>query len=693
MKTNALTRAMLIWTVAATLPCVPVVQAQTAPPAVSSEALELEPPASADALEPTALEELLAPIALYPDALLGAMFATASHPQEVLDAGNWRLDKTTLTGRELDEAAERSGFGPGARMLLAFPSVLDMMCQNFAWTRRLGAVFNADQTALMAAVQRLRAQAVAQGNLTSTPEQEVSQRVVDAQQVVEITPTNPRVFHVPQYNPEAVYTQPAPVPAQVVPVPGELGVSRVVAGGSGFSTADVVAAGVIGFTAGIVLSNLFDDDRRVHREYYERYPCPYPRWGTGAFYYDNRPWSVTVYRYRPYYGYGFRPGYRPGWGYRPPPDYPWYWQRPPVWQRPPPGYGPQVVVNVHQTQVNYFNRFEGQGSQALGGKPRPTLVTRPVREQVNTHYRPKPKPEKPVPPRPTTATGITVAPPADRPTTRPVPRPEGLEQGVGRPGVTAGGLSQGGRPRPEGGRPPPQVPNISEQDLQNGLPPGLRPPPRPAPEGRPTERPTTVLRPTAPPPTRLPPAGLTPGERPEVAPGLLPPRPQTRPAPADVRPPPRPVERPETVLRPAPPPAPPPQVRPAPVERPVPVERPMPMDRPVPMERPATMVRPAPVERPMPVERPAPAARPAMPQLMPGARLPGQPLLPPAARPVAPRDETAPMRRPAPPAPMARPEPRSAPAPGPRPQSGGSAAGQDPRAFAKPRRGSEDERR
>jgi hypothetical protein len=288
----------VVCALAALIPLPPTVAAQTPPATSTSEALAREPPASAEALEATALEELLAPIALYPDALLGAMFATASHPQEVLDAGNWRLDKQQLSGRELDEAAERSGFGPGARMLLAFPSVLDMMCQNFAWTRRLGAVFNADQTALMAAVQRLRAQAVAQGNLTSTPEQEVSQRTVDAQQVVEITPTNPRVFHVPQYNPEAVYTQPALVPAQVVPVPGEYGVTRVIAGSnSGFSTGQVVAAGVIGFTAGIVLANLFDDDRSVHREYYNRYPSPYPRWGTGYFYYDDRPWSVAVYRY------------------------------------------------------------------------------------------------------------------------------------------------------------------------------------------------------------------------------------------------------------------------------------------------------------------------------------------------------------------------------------------------------------
>jgi len=643
VTSELLKRGIVVCALAALIPLQPTVAAQTPPATSTSEALALEPPASAEALEATALEELLAPIALYPDALLGAMFATASHPQEVLDAGNWRLDKQQLSGRELDEAAERSGFGPGARMLLAFPSVLDMMCQNFAWTRRLGAVFNADQTALMAAVQRLRAQAVAKGNLTSTPEQEVSQRTVDAQQVVEITPANPRVFHVPQYNPEAVYTEPAAMPAQFVAVPGEAGVSRVVASAnSGFSTGQVVTAGVIGFTAGIVLSNLFDDDRRVHREYYNRYPCPYPRWGAGYFYYDNRPWSVTVYRYRPYYGYGFRPGYRPGFGYRPPPDYPWYWQRPPVWQRPPPGYGPQVVVNVHQTQVNYFNRFEGQGVQALGGKPRPALVTQPVREQVNTHYRPKPKPQPQLPPRPTTATGTTVAPPPGRPTTRPVPRPDGNAQGVGRPGVSAGLPQGGGRPRPEGGRPPPQMPNVSEQDLQDGLPPGLRPPPRPAPEGRPS----TVLRPGMPPATRLPPSDASQSQRPD-----------RRPAPVDRRPAPRPAERPSSVLHP----------EPAAVRLPPPV--------------------PLPATRPAPVERPAPAPRPVAPSPMPGLRLPAQPLPPP--RPVP---EAAPLRRPAP-SPMARPETRPAPAASSRPQSGNASTPQDPRAFAKPRRGSDDERR
>ena len=216
------------------------------------------PPASAAAMEPVALEELLAPIALYPDALLGAMFAAAAHPQEVMDAGNWRLENPALEGPALDTAAEKAGFGPGTRALLTFPTVLDMMCQNFDWTQQLGAAFNADQGALMAAAQRLRAQALAAGNLASSPEQQVEQRTINEQQVVEIRPTTPTQVYVPQYNPEAVYTQPASAPVQYVAVPGAPGVTQVVAGPS---TGDLIAAGVIGFTTAVIIANIFNQNR------------------------------------------------------------------------------------------------------------------------------------------------------------------------------------------------------------------------------------------------------------------------------------------------------------------------------------------------------------------------------------------------------------------------------------------------
>ena len=106
--------------------------------------LDAAPFASATPMEPVAVNALLAPIALYPNALLGAMLATAAHPQEVMDGDNWRRGNPTLDRPTLDIAAGKAGFGPGARAWLAFPTVLDMMCQNFDWTQQLGAAFNAE---------------------------------------------------------------------------------------------------------------------------------------------------------------------------------------------------------------------------------------------------------------------------------------------------------------------------------------------------------------------------------------------------------------------------------------------------------------------------------------------------------------------------------------------------------------------
>jgi hypothetical protein len=79
---------------------------------------------------PDALEELLAPIALYPDQLLGQILAASVNAQEVLDGGNWLLQNQNLKGNDLDAAAEKAGFGPAMRALIQFPSVVDMMCQQ-----------------------------------------------------------------------------------------------------------------------------------------------------------------------------------------------------------------------------------------------------------------------------------------------------------------------------------------------------------------------------------------------------------------------------------------------------------------------------------------------------------------------------------------------------------------------------------
>src|SRR5262252_1752944 len=99
-----------------------------APPPGSAAATAL--PVTQASWGPDALDELIAPIALYPDQLVGQILAASVNTQEVLDAGNWMLENQNLKGDALDAAAQKAGFGPPTRALVQFPSVVDMMCQE-----------------------------------------------------------------------------------------------------------------------------------------------------------------------------------------------------------------------------------------------------------------------------------------------------------------------------------------------------------------------------------------------------------------------------------------------------------------------------------------------------------------------------------------------------------------------------------
>jgi hypothetical protein len=296
------------------------------------QAPEAAPPASTDAMAPAALDELLAPIALYSDPLLAQVLAAAANPQEVMDGGNWLLQNTSLQGQSLQDAAKQAGFGPSMQALVMFPSVVDMMCQNFDWTKQLGSAFNADQTAVMASVQRLRAQAASVGNLKSSPQQKVETQTVEKQQVIVIQPTDPKVIYVPTYNPQVVYITPPP-PAPVV----------------GPTSGDVIAAGLIGFTAGVIVGSMFNNNR-----YY-----PYPNWGYGGVWYGGNPYSRNVYVYAPNYNRGYPPGYRPGYGYRPPANYPNGWNR--------------ASTLPAYNSSNYYNRFNGNQNLRPGNSPPPLV--------------------------------------------------------------------------------------------------------------------------------------------------------------------------------------------------------------------------------------------------------------------------------------------------------------------------------
>ena len=141
---------------------------------------------------PEALEELLAPIALYPDPVLSQVLIASTNPQEVLDAGNWLIANEGLKGKALDDAAAQVGFTPPIRALVQFPETVDMMCMELGWTTELGQAFVADQAGVLDAVQRLRKQAMDVGNLQVVGAMKVETQEQEGKEVVVLKPAEAR---------------------------------------------------------------------------------------------------------------------------------------------------------------------------------------------------------------------------------------------------------------------------------------------------------------------------------------------------------------------------------------------------------------------------------------------------------------------------------------------------------------------
>ena len=171
---------------------------------------EFEPLLSAQTAIPTPqqLDQLLAPVALYPDSLLAQITTASTNPQEILDVDNWLQQNSGLTGAALTDAAEKQGFDPAFIALTTFPQVLDMMAQNVDDYAAIGQAFLADQALVTASIQRLRAQAYAAGTLQSNPQQQVEVQQTPSQTIYVIQPANPQVVYVPVYNPTVVYVRP-----------------------------------------------------------------------------------------------------------------------------------------------------------------------------------------------------------------------------------------------------------------------------------------------------------------------------------------------------------------------------------------------------------------------------------------------------------------------------------------------------
>ena len=172
-------------------------------------------------LDPAYLDQLLAPVALYPDQLLAQMLLCSGNARKVSELSAWLKKNPQLKGTELQKAVEKAGFEPSFIALAPFPQVIELMAGNIQWTSQIGGAFAVDKEAVFDSIQRLRAKSKAVGNLKTTAQQKVETRTVEGgEQVIVIEPANPQVVYVPQYNPQVVYTQPAATTTTVVVVAG-----------------------------------------------------------------------------------------------------------------------------------------------------------------------------------------------------------------------------------------------------------------------------------------------------------------------------------------------------------------------------------------------------------------------------------------------------------------------------------------
>jgi hypothetical protein len=266
----------------------------------AQQAAAVGSPASSEQPAPLSaneLQKLVAPIALYPDALVAQVLGAATFPDQVAAASLWLAQNQKLTGEKLMKAVDAQPWDPSIKALTQFPTVLDDLAKNLSWTSSLGEAYHLQSAAVMTAVQTLRAQAKAAGNLKSGSQITVVQ---ESPQTIVIQPTNPQVVYVPQYNPSVVYGT-----TYVTP---------------GYSTAAVVTTGLLAFGAGIAIGAMMNNSCCGWG--YSYWNC---NWHGGAVYYGggayygNTAWRGGAYgstatAYGPYGSATAGRGYNPSTG-------------------------------------------------------------------------------------------------------------------------------------------------------------------------------------------------------------------------------------------------------------------------------------------------------------------------------------------------------------------------------------------
>jgi hypothetical protein len=189
--------------------------AQDAPaPAQAAPAGAPAPPYTQQTAEQ--LQQLVAPIALYPDSLVAQILAASTFPEQVVEADRWVQAHPDLKGEDLGKAVDQQPWDPSVKALAAFPSVLGNMDKNLSWTSSLGDAYYNQQQDVMDAVQVMRRKAREAGNLKSTPQQTVTEQ----DSAIDIEPADPDEVYIPAYDPWVVYGGPIVAWPGWYPYPG-----------------------------------------------------------------------------------------------------------------------------------------------------------------------------------------------------------------------------------------------------------------------------------------------------------------------------------------------------------------------------------------------------------------------------------------------------------------------------------------
>src|SRR5712664_442152 len=175
-----------------------------------------QPPSPPAQQSPQELQQLVAPIALYPDALVAQILAASTYPTEIVEANRWIQSHSDLKGEELAKEVDKQPWDPSVKAVTQFPSVLENMDKNLSWTSSLGDAYANQQQDVTDAVQVLRQQARKAGKLDSNEQENVTTQG----NTIVIQPANPDVVYVPAYDPWLVYGAPIVAYPGWYPVPG-----------------------------------------------------------------------------------------------------------------------------------------------------------------------------------------------------------------------------------------------------------------------------------------------------------------------------------------------------------------------------------------------------------------------------------------------------------------------------------------